>query len=91
MGYAVRLGQSVCVLFIPILLLPYCLGRSVCVRSCLIIFSRMRFQMSVDMDGARWNLAQEEVERRRRLFWQLFIYDTWIVSTSLVLIRRSVL
>ena len=34
-----------------------------------------------DLDSSRWKLSQENVQRRRRLFWQLFVIDTGLVST----------
>jgi len=35
----------------------------------------------IDLDSTRWKLCEKEVQLRRRLFWQLFFMDTWIVST----------
>ncbi|KAF8218975.1 hypothetical protein L208DRAFT_1345035 [Tricholoma matsutake] len=31
-----------------------------------------------DLDSSRWKLSQENIERRRRLFWQLFVLDTGV-------------
>ncbi|KAF8892108.1 hypothetical protein BD779DRAFT_1437104 [Infundibulicybe gibba] len=30
-----------------------------------------------ERDSAGWNLAHDEVQRRRRLFWELFVWDSW--------------
>jgi hypothetical protein len=32
-----------------------------------------------DRDCARWKLAPAEVQKRRALFWELFITDGWQV------------
>ena len=33
----------------------------------------------VDRDCARWNLSPSETQKRRALFWELFITDCWQV------------
>lgn len=35
---------------------------------------------NVDRDCARWKLAPAEVQKRRALFWELFITDCWQVG-----------
>jgi hypothetical protein len=30
-----------------------------------------------DQDSVRWKLAPAEVQKRRALFWELFITDGW--------------
>ena len=37
-----------------------------------------------DRDSARWNLPPKEVERRRVLFWDLFVADSWNVCLSIL-------
>ena len=33
--------------------------------------------MFSDRDSARWGLSAPEVERRRELFWDIFVADSW--------------
>jgi len=35
--------------------------------------------LKLDRDCARWNLTPAEVQKRRALFWELFITDGWQV------------
>jgi hypothetical protein len=35
-----------------------------------------------DLNSARWKLSVDNVQRRCRLFWQLFYLDTWAVSST---------
>jgi len=37
-------------------------------------------QKYADRDCARWKLTPAEVQKRRALFWELFITDCWQVS-----------
>jgi len=34
----------------------------------------------LDRDSARWGLSPKMVQRRRILFWDLFVADVWQVS-----------
>ncbi|KAI9450548.1 fungal-specific transcription factor domain-containing protein [Russula earlei] len=36
-----------------------------------------KLAQSIDRDCARWNLAPSETQKRRALFWELFITDCW--------------
>ena len=38
-----------------------------------------------ERDGALWNLDHQEVQRRRRLFWEMYTWDSWVVSSILAL------
>ncbi|KAK0488806.1 hypothetical protein IW261DRAFT_1327039 [Armillaria novae-zelandiae] len=40
-----------------------------------------RIAQSVNRDSSGWNLNSEELQRRRRLFWELYTHDAW---TSIV-------
>ncbi|KAK0457651.1 uncharacterized protein EV420DRAFT_1546715 [Desarmillaria tabescens] len=40
-----------------------------------------RIAQSVNRDSSGWNLNPEELQRRRRLFWELYTHDAW---TSIV-------
>lgn len=37
----------------------------------------------IDRDCARWNLTPAEVQKRRALFWELFITDCWQVRSEI--------
>ncbi|KZT08809.1 uncharacterized protein LAESUDRAFT_648494 [Laetiporus sulphureus 93-53] len=37
-----------------------------------------RIFIYVDMSSARWKLHEDACQRRSRVFWQLFLQDTWI-------------
>jgi len=39
-------------------------------------------KLCVDRDCARWKLPPAEVQKRRALFWELFITDCWQVSST---------
>jgi hypothetical protein len=43
---------------------------------CVVLTS-----LFADRDSARWGLPDYVVERRRTLFWDLFVSDIWQVST----------
>lgn len=32
---------------------------------------------NVDRDSGRWNLPEEETQRRRRMFWEIYLFDMW--------------
>lgn len=32
-----------------------------------------------DRDSGRWKLPQDETEKRRRLFWEVYLLDMWLV------------
>ena len=34
----------------------------------------------IDRDSTRWKLAAKVVEKRRRVFWEVFAQDKWSVS-----------
>lgn len=36
--------------------------------------------MGLDRDSTRWNLPDKVVQRRRVLFWDLFVADAWHVG-----------
>ncbi|KAJ7631664.1 fungal-specific transcription factor domain-containing protein [Mycena polygramma] len=40
--------------------------------------ARLAHGIGLHLDSSRWNLSEEESERRSRLFWQLFSYDAWL-------------
>lgn len=33
-----------------------------------------------ERDPALWNLSPEETQRRRTLFWEMYMWDAWNVS-----------
>ena len=35
---------------------------------------------NIDRDSTRWKLAAKVVEKRRRVFWEVFAQDKWSVS-----------
>ncbi|KAF7347219.1 Zn(2)-C6 fungal-type domain-containing protein [Mycena venus] len=39
---------------------------------------RLAHGIGLHLDSSRWNLSEEASDRRSRLFWQLFGYDTWL-------------
>ncbi|KAJ6541643.1 fungal-specific transcription factor domain-containing protein [Mycena capillaripes] len=39
---------------------------------------RLAHGIGLHLNSSRWNLSEEESDRRSRLFWQLFSYDTWL-------------
>ncbi|KAJ7842233.1 fungal-specific transcription factor domain-containing protein [Mycena olivaceomarginata] len=39
---------------------------------------RLAHGIGLHLDSRRWNLSEEASDRRSRLFWQLFGYDTWL-------------
>jgi len=41
---------------------------------------------SLDRDSARWGLSHDVVQRRRILFWDLFVADVWQVRSPLAII-----
>lgn len=41
-------------------------------------------ELWAERDSAGWNLPPEEVQRRRNMFWELYTYDAWTVSQSLL-------
>ena len=41
------------------------------------------FNTKPDRDSSRWRLEPREVQKRRALFWELFITDSWQVCTLL--------
>jgi hypothetical protein len=36
--------------------------------------------LSADRDTGRWKLDPSETQRRREIFWELYVYDSWQVS-----------
>ena len=36
-----------------------------------------------ERDSAPWNLDPQEVQRRRALFWEMYTWDSWAVSSTL--------
>jgi len=44
-----------------------------------------RAHFSVDRDSGRWKLSQDETEKRRRLFWEVYLLDMWLVRDPLSL------
>ncbi len=43
-----------------------------------------------DRDSSGWNLNPEELQRRRRLFWELYTHDAWTVSSHCGHLRSTV-
>ncbi|RXW14682.1 hypothetical protein EST38_g11178 [Candolleomyces aberdarensis] len=39
--------------------------------------SRLATMIGLQRDSANWNLPAEDVQRRRRVFWELFVWDAW--------------
>ncbi|KAF9557930.1 hypothetical protein CPC08DRAFT_764290 [Agrocybe pediades] len=39
---------------------------------------RLGQKIGLHLNGARWQLPEEAVERRHELFWRLFVTDTWM-------------
>ncbi|KAG6812396.1 hypothetical protein H0H92_003077 [Tricholoma furcatifolium] len=39
--------------------------------------TRVAQVIGLQRDSAAWNLSPEEVQRRRRLFWELFVWENW--------------
>ncbi|KAJ7146435.1 fungal-specific transcription factor domain-containing protein [Mycena epipterygia] len=39
---------------------------------------RLAHGIGLHLNSCRWNLSEEASERRSRLFWQLFLTDTWL-------------
>ncbi|KAF8215723.1 fungal-specific transcription factor domain-containing protein [Mycena galopus ATCC 62051] len=42
---------------------------------------RLAHGIGLHLDSSRWKLSEEASDRRNRLFWQLFAYDTWLSSS----------
>ena len=38
---------------------------------------RLGFSIGLHLNSARWQLPVHDVEKRKRVFWQLFVADTW--------------
>jgi hypothetical protein len=34
----------------------------------------------LDRDPTRFKLSEIETQRRRRLFWEVYVFDMWVVS-----------
>ncbi|KAH6896152.1 hypothetical protein BKA70DRAFT_1318523 [Coprinopsis sp. MPI-PUGE-AT-0042] len=43
----------------------------------LDIGQAVRLGFSVHLNPARWHLPRDDVEKRKHIFWQLFVADTW--------------
>ncbi|KAK7063598.1 Zn(2)-C6 fungal-type domain-containing protein [Favolaschia claudopus] len=39
---------------------------------------RLAHSIGLHLDSSRWKLSEDASDRRSRLFWQLFGYDTWL-------------
>ncbi|TFK32802.1 fungal-specific transcription factor domain-containing protein [Crucibulum laeve] len=39
--------------------------------------ARLAQTIGLQRDSAGWNLPPDEIQRRRRLFWELFVWDSW--------------
>lgn len=63
-----------------IILIFYC--RLAFVRLASVSLPECSLNPPADRDSARWKLSPAEVQKRRALFWELFITDCWQVSTS---------
>lgn len=48
------------------------------IRSCFYFHSESEFR--VERDSVSWNLEEEEIQRRRNIFWEYFNWDCWAVS-----------
>lgn len=55
----------------------------------LIFFFHLRWKL--DRDSARWKLPPAEVQKRRALFWELFITDCWQVCRPMATAGESFL
>ncbi|CAA7267393.1 unnamed protein product [Cyclocybe aegerita] len=38
---------------------------------------RLAQALGLQRDGSNWDLSHEEIQRRRRIFWELFVWDAW--------------
>ena len=52
---------------------------------------KLRFYFFKDRDSARWGLTPKMVQRRRILFWDLFVSDVWQASIDSLLFYRYLL
>ncbi|KAI0305952.1 hypothetical protein B0F90DRAFT_1623878 [Multifurca ochricompacta] len=43
----------------------------------------VKLAQSVNRDTGRWKLDAPETQRRREVFWELYVYDSWQASSSL--------
>lgn len=59
--------------------LPY--DRLGCVRTSLC--ERYQSSLTTDRDPARWNMGAKCIEKRRRLFWEVYSTDLFFVSLIL--------
>jgi len=89
-GLATKLAQSVSRWFRPrIPNLTLCLHHIDWTTS-VILPSRSPRKLThhslLDRDCARWQLPTQEVQKRRVLFWELFITDGWQVNLTFLLI-----
>ncbi|KAH6891768.1 hypothetical protein BKA70DRAFT_1326074 [Coprinopsis sp. MPI-PUGE-AT-0042] len=54
------------------------LGKENSIETTWVLFGlATKLAQSVDRDCARWKLSPAEVQKRRALFWELFITDCW--------------
>jgi hypothetical protein len=97
MGLACKLSQSVRIKkFFACMcqILTRCCFRLAYVRKILDASFIVKYQCDShsDRDCARWKLTPAEVQKRRALFWELFITDCWqvglLLSFSLNVIER---
>jgi hypothetical protein len=42
------------------------------------------FNSVPDLNSARWKLNEDATQKRSRIFWQLFLLDTWGVSCEII-------
>ncbi|TFK48379.1 hypothetical protein OE88DRAFT_1704162 [Heliocybe sulcata] len=45
--------------------------------SFVTLAAHLSHTLGLHRDGARWGLPPKMVERRRRLFWDIFVFDVW--------------
>jgi hypothetical protein len=81
-GLCTRVAQTVRlrVFLYRLALLHSHIFRSDCVSSCQSSHPDLLMIETPERDSAGWNLNEEEVQRRRIMFWELYTYDSWGVS-----------
>ncbi|THH09731.1 hypothetical protein EW145_g1797 [Phellinidium pouzarii] len=47
------------------------------------IVIKLAQSIGLHRDSTRWNLSPEETKKRRELFWEIYVYDSWQVHTVL--------
>ncbi|EJD07390.1 uncharacterized protein FOMMEDRAFT_164371 [Fomitiporia mediterranea MF3/22] len=56
-----------------------CVDSPACERRWLVsgVMYRLAYSIGLQRDPAAWKLSEEETQRRRTLFWELYAWDAW--------------